>query len=91
MVDDVASSVVGDTPFPGGLPEGFGEGSVVEPEGGLTNLINGIKDGVKGIYGIASEGFNFIANNPLCVLMVSLAFAGAGLGLVARAFKTARR
>lgn len=83
--------MTGDTPFPGGLPEGFGEGSVVEPESGLTNLIGSIKDGVKGIYGLAAEGFNFIVNNPLCLLMVCLSFAGAGLGLVGRAFKTARR
>ena len=58
---------------------------------GQTTILQQITEGVKGIYGLASEGFNFIANNPLCVLMCCLSFAGAGLGLVGRAFKTARR
>lgn len=54
-------------------------------------IIGKITTAVGGIYGMASEGFNFIANNDMCLLMVGLSFAGAGLGLVGRAFKTSRR
>lgn len=63
------------------------------PGGGSTmdGIISSITTAVKGIYGLAGEGFNFIATNPLCMVMVGLSFAGAGLGLVGRAFKTSRR
>lgn len=58
---------------------------------GMDEIISSITTAVKGIYGLAGEGFNFIATNPLCMVMVGLSFAGAGLGLVGRAFKTSRR
>lgn len=58
---------------------------------GVSGIIANLTEGVKGVYGVAAEGFNFIANNPLCMVMVALSFAGAGLGLVGRAFKTSRR
>ncbi len=57
----------------------------------MDGIITSLTTAVKGIYGVAGEGFNFIANNPLCMVMVGLSFAGAGLGLVGRAFKTSRR
>lgn len=57
----------------------------------VESIIATLTTGVKGIYSIAGEGFNFIVDNPLCILMVALSFAGAGLGFVGRAFKTARR
>lgn len=57
----------------------------------MDELITNITTAVKGIYGIAGAGFDFIVVNPLCLLMVGLSFAGAGLGLVGRAFKTSRR
>lgn len=60
-------------------------------EGSMGTIINNLTEGVRGVYGLAAEGFNFIANNPLCMVMVGLSFAGAGLGLVGRAFKTSRR
>lgn len=68
-------------------------GILVVPEGGkgMDEIISSITTAVKGIYGLAGEGFNFIATNPLCMVMVGLSFAGAGLGLVGRAFKTSRR
>lgn len=68
-------------------------GILVVPEGGkgMDDIITSITTAVRGIYGLAVEGFNFIANNPLCMVMVGLSFAGAGLGLVGRAFKTSRR
>lgn len=69
-------------------------GDIVPSEGSATTmdgLITNLTTAVKGIYGIAGAGFDFIANNVLCLLMVGLSFAGAGLGLVGRAFKTSRR
>ena len=57
----------------------------------IDSIITTLTTGVKGIYSVASSGFEFIAGNPLCMLMVALSFAGAGLGLVGRAFKTSRR
>lgn len=57
----------------------------------LDGIITSLTTAVQGIYGVAAEGFNFIAGNPLCMVMVGLSFAGAGLGLVGRAFKTSRR
>ena len=68
-------------------------GILVVPEGGsgMDGIITSITTAVRGIYGIAAEGFNFIADNPLCMVMVGLYFAGAGLGLVGRAVKTSRR
>lgn len=60
-------------------------------EGAVGGVITNLTEGVKGVYGLAAEGFKFIADNPLCMVMVALSFAGAGLGLVGRAFKTSRR
>lgn len=57
----------------------------------MEELLTKLGSAVEGIYGFASKGFTFIANNDLCVIMVGLSFAGAGLGLVGRAFKTSRR
>lgn len=63
------------------------------PGGGTTmaGVIGDLTTAVEGIYNLADLGFNFIAGNALCLLMVGLSFAGAGLGLVGRAFKTSRR
>lgn len=57
----------------------------------ITSLTDNISSGVQGVFKIAGHGFNFIVENPLCMLMVCLSFAGAGLGFVGRAFKTARK
>lgn len=68
-------------------------GETALPGGGsnMAGIIGDLTTAVTGIYTMAGEGFNFIASNPLCMLMVGLSFAGAGLGLVGRAFKTSRR
>lgn len=68
-------------------------GETALPGGGTTmaGIIGDLTTAVEGIYNIAGAGFDFIAGNPLCLLMVGLSFAGAGLGLVGRAFKTSRR
>lgn len=58
---------------------------------GVSDVISDLTTAVTGIYNIAGAGFNFIAGNGLCMVMVGLSFAGAGLGLVGRAFKTSRR
>ena len=58
---------------------------------GMSDVISDLTTAVTGIYNIAGAGFNFIAGNALCMVMVGLSFAGAGLGLVGRAFKTSRR
>ncbi len=63
----------------------------LEGGGSMENILSNLTTAVKGIYGIAGAGFDFIANNALCLVMVGLSFAGAGLGLVGRAFKTSRR
>lgn len=57
----------------------------------MSDIISNLTTAVTGIYNIAGQGFNFIAGNALCMVMVGLSFAGAGLGLVGRAFKTSRR
>lgn len=56
----------------------------------LTEIVTEVKTGVSGVLDIAGEGFEFIVNNPLCMFMLSLSFAGAALGFVKRAFKTSR-
>ena len=68
-------------------------GETALPGGGTTmaGIIGDLTTAVEGIYNIAGAGFGFIAGNPLFLLMVGLSFAGAGLGLVGRAFKTSRR
>lgn len=50
-----------------------------------------IASNVGNIFQIATSGFNFIVENPLCMFMVAISFAGVALGLVKRAFKTARK
>lgn len=57
----------------------------------LSTLIADLTTAVSGIFGMAGDGFDFVVGNPLGILMVGLSFAGASIGLVGRAFKTARR
>lgn len=57
----------------------------------LEEVLDDLSVGVGGIYDIAGQGFNFVIGNPLGIVMCSLSFAGAGIGLVGRAFKTARK
>lgn len=68
-----------------------GETPALPTGSSMSDIISGLTTAVGGVYDIAAKGFNFIAGNPLCLLMVALSFAGAGLGLVGRAFKTSRR
>lgn len=57
----------------------------------MGDIVTRLSSGVVGVYGMASKGFNFISGNDMCLVMVGLSFAGAGIGLVGRAFKTSRK
>lgn len=57
----------------------------------MTGIITTLTEGVKGVFSIAGEGFNFITGNDLCMFMVAISFAGVALGFVKRAFRTARK
>jgi len=57
----------------------------------MTEIITTLTEGVKGVFTIAGEGFNFITGNDLCMFMVAISFAGCALGFVKRAFRTARK
>lgn len=57
----------------------------------MEAIITTLTTGVKGVFSIAAEGFDFITANDLCMFMVSISFAGVALGFVKRAFKTARK
>lgn len=77
-------------PF-GLLPIATVEATGVADASSVSDLVSSITPAVKGVYDIAALGFAFIAGNALCLLMVGISLAGAGLGLVGRAFKTSRR
>lgn len=60
-------------------------------ESTVSSALTELTTAVGGIFSLAGEGFNFITNNGLCMIMVGLSFAGAALGLVGRAFRVSRR
>lgn len=57
----------------------------------MDTIITTLTTGVQGVFSIAGQGFSFITDNPLCMFMVSISFAGVALGFVKRAFRTARK
>ena len=57
----------------------------------MDTIITTLTTGVQGVFSIAGEGFSFITDNPLCMFLVSISFAGVALGFVKRAFRTARK
>lgn len=57
----------------------------------ISGIISDVGTGVKGVFDMSQSGFNFITGNLICMLMVSVTLAGVGIGLIARAFKTARK
>lgn len=57
----------------------------------MESIIKTLTTGVKGVFDIAGQGFQFITANDLCMFMVSISFAGMALGFVKRAFRTARK
>lgn len=81
---------VSDTSESGGTVESPG-GATGGDSGSMGGIITIISNGVKGVFKLAGEGFNFIVNNALCMFMVAISFAGVALGFVARAIKTSRK
>lgn len=57
----------------------------------ISDIVSDVGTGVKGVFDMSQAGFNFITGNLICMLMVSVTLAGVGIGLIARAFKTARK
>ena len=55
---------------------------------GLTVKVGSVVDWA---FGLLSAGFNFISCNDLCIMMLGISFAGAGLGLSNRALCVARK
>lgn len=79
-----------------GTDESFGtsessSGGVTNNSGVMSGVISTVINAVKGVYSFASYGFNFMTNNALCLLMVGISLAGAGLGLVRRGFAVSRK
>lgn len=57
----------------------------------MEAIITTLTQGVTGVFSIAGQAFDFITGNDLCMFMVAISFAGASLGFVKRAFRTARK
>lgn len=57
----------------------------------LGGIIGNISTGVGGVFSMSKSGFDFITGNDICMFMVAISFAGVGLGLIGRAFKTSRK
>lgn len=54
-------------------------------------VITLIKQGVSGVFEIASSAFGFLMDNPLCAFMVCVGFGSVALGLVRKAIRVAKR
>lgn len=69
-------------------------GDVVEAVNTYANVgavITLIKQGVSGVFEIASSAFGFLMDNPLCAFMVCVGFGSVALGLVRKAIRVAKR
>lgn len=68
---------------------------IIKPSSGgssdLKGIISDVSTGVGGVFSMSKSGFDFITGNDLCMFMVAISFAGVGLGLIGRAFKTSRK
>lgn len=80
--------IAGNPASSGGF-ESSGSGSTSGKD--MSGIISDVGTGVKGVFDMSQAGFNFITGNLICMLMVSVTLAGVGIGLIARAFKTARK
>lgn len=76
------TEIIKDAPAPDGPSTGGTD---------MSGIIGNVSTGVKGVFGIAKGGFDFILKNALCMFMVSISFAGVALGFVARSFRTSRK
>lgn len=57
----------------------------------MAQIITLLRQGVTGVFDIASQAFNFIATNPLCMFMMGCGFAGVALGIIRKAIRVAKR
>lgn len=80
-----------DTGSAGTTESGGGSGGSSAGATDMSGIIRTVSSGVKGTFGIAKGGFDFILKNALCMFMVSISFAGVAIGFVARAMKTSRK
>lgn len=80
-----------DTGSAGTTESGGGSGGSSAGATDMSGIIGTVSSGVKGTFGIAKGGFDFILKNALCMFMVSISFAGVAIGFVARAMKTSRK
>lgn len=54
-------------------------------------IITLMKQGVTGVFEIASSAFGFLMSNPLCAFMVCVGFGSVALGLVRKAIRISKR
>lgn len=57
----------------------------------IGSLINLVKQGVAGVFDMASSAFNFLFNNPLCAFSLCVGFGYTALGLVKKGLRVAKR
>lgn len=74
---NIYSSSTSESPAPGGAD--------------LGEIITDVSTGVGGVFSMSKSGFDFLTGNDLCMFMIAISFAGVGLGLIGRAFKTSRK
>lgn len=58
---------------------------------GISSVIDLIKEGVSGVFDIASSAFSFLISNPLAAFMLSSGFAFTALSCIRKALKVAKR
>lgn len=68
-----------------------GGGGASRDDDGISLIVNTVSTGVKGVFDMASEAFQFLTSNDLCMFMFSITFAGIAIAFVGRSFKTARK
>ncbi len=57
----------------------------------VKTILPMIKEGVAGVFDIASSAFSFLLSNPLCAFMMGSGFAFTALGLVRKGLRIAKR
>ncbi len=71
------------------VPSGGGGGLACGDD--LDGVITTVSTGVGGVFDMSVSAFDFITSNDLCMLMLSISFAGIAVAFVGRSFKTARK
>lgn len=57
----------------------------------VSSVLPMIKEGVTGVFDIASSAFNFLLSTPLSAFMIGAGFAFSALGLARKALRVAKR